>query len=110
MLNHTIPLTDISVDDLSKTFSSASDEDKDYVCFLVGSKYLHFGLELKFHEEKIDAFEKDYERCNPITKKIIEAWIHRDGNEATWMVLGDALYEIEVGVQTFKDMMSDSTG
>jgi len=79
---------------LRKKLSKATDKEIDEICTRVGAKYLELGLELMLLKEQVDAFEKDYRYCHPITRHIIKTWITEQETKATWEALGDILYEI----------------
>jgi len=96
--------TDFQDENLTKRVSDATDEDLDNICTMCGAKYLELGLELGFRKEEIDVFEKDHTYCHPITIHIIQAWINRQGSEATWGTLGDAMYEIRTDPEFIKDI------
>jgi len=95
--------TEFPCENLTKRLSDATDADLDVVCTFAGAKYLELGLELGFRKEEIDLYEKDHIYCRPITRQILKAWVERQGPDATWGALGDALYEIRCDVQFIID-------
>jgi len=89
---------------LDKALMDASDSEVDKVCTYAGSKYLELGIELGFLKAEIDAFEQDHKMCHQITKAIIESWVKKNGDRATWEVLGDALFEVGANPAFIKDV------
>lgn len=83
--------------------SDATGEELDAVCTMTGARYLELGLELGLTKTEIDVYEMDHRYCQPITRHILHSWIKRTESKAIWEVLGDALYEIGVGVQFIID-------
>jgi len=85
--------------------SEALDADLDLVCTNAGSRYLELGLELGFQEQEIDNVKEDWKYCQDITRELLKSWIQRNEDKATWEALGDALCEIEVGVDFIYDVL-----
>jgi len=86
-----------------KLSAAATDAELDVACTMAGAKYLELGLELGFRKEEIDVYKADHVNCQPITRHILRAWIDRQGPDATWEALGDALCEIDTDVQFIID-------
>jgi len=65
---------------------------------------MELDLELGFEEEKINILKSEHKGCCEVTREILKLWIEREGPKATWKVLGDSLYEIDVGVDFIRHM------
>jgi len=94
---------DLHPEQLLQTLTKVTDEVLDGICTITGAKFLELGLELGLKEEEINSIEFQLKGCQAITRRILKSWIQERGPNATWMALGDALYEIKAGVDFIKE-------
>ena len=73
-------------------------------------KWTRLGRRLEFEEAKLDSFDKEKDELPEKVYAMLTAWIRREGSDATYQVLYEALCHNHVGRKDLAEIVCCHSG